>query len=342
MLPWYATVEEFREALDYGPGVRSDRAVRRALEFGSRAVDDLCHRRFYPYADTRYFDWPDSQSTTSYKLWLDEDELISVSALVSGGVTIAATDYLLRSSVPYAWIELDRSTSASFETGDTSQDNIAVTGVFGYGNDLEATGALAEALDASETGVDVTDSANIGVGDAVLVGSEYMVVTNKNWASSTQVLQTALTASAANKSVVVTTGSAFHEGETVLLDTERMLITSVSGNTLGVERGWDGTALAVHTGSTVYVPRTLTVERGALGTTAATHDTASAVSKHRPPALVRSLALAEAINHRMQETSGLARTIGSGEGTRNASGAGLREIRDQVYYALGRVRVRSV
>ena len=134
------------------------------------------------------------------------------------------------------------------------------------------------------------------------------------------------------------------DAETILVDAERMLVTDIAGVVATVKRAWDGTVLAAHTGALdVYAPRTLTVTRGAQGTTAATHDTAAPVSRLVVPPLVRDLAIAEAINRLLSEISGYARTVGSGENLRNASGAGLKLIRDDVVTRYGRKsRIRSV
>ncbi len=85
------------------------------------------------------------------------------------------------------------------------------------------------------------------------------------------------------------------------------------------------------------------MERGALGTTAATHNTATAVARHVVPALVRDLAIAEAINQLQQETSGYARVIGEGENAREGTGRSLFDLRKDAVAAYGRqARARAV
>jgi hypothetical protein len=71
----------------------------------------------------------------------------------------------------------------------------------------------------------------------------------------------------------------------------------------------------------------LTVERGSVGTTAATHSNAAALTKNAPPAPITSLCIAEALVLFQQEQSAYGRTVGSGEGQREASGAGLKDAR---------------
>lgn len=344
---WYASREDVKAALDFKETARNNGQVDRAVESASRAVEGLTHRRFYPELATRYFDWPNAQRARPWRLWLDQHELISVTALSSGGTTIAASDYFLEPAndgPPFTHIEIDLSSTASFSGGSTHQRSISITGVFGYSADTTPAGALAEALDSSETGVDVTNSAVIGVGDIVTCESERMTVTEKAMLDTTQNTGGALTASHADVTVAVTTGSSYNVGETILIDAERMLIVDISGNNLTVKRAWDGSVLATHSsGADIYAPRTLTVVRGALGTTAASHSDTTALTKHVVPSLIRQLTIAEAVSDLLNQTSGYARLVGSGDNEREISGRALRSLRDQVKATYARkARIRGV
>jgi predicted RecA/RadA family phage recombinase len=345
-VPTYATREMIRRALENAETSRDDAAIDRALQFGSRAVEELCHRpHFYPTLTTLYFDWPTNNSPTSWRLWLGQHNILSVVSLVSGGTTISASDYNLEpvNEPPYTNVQIDLSGDADFSVGDTFQRNIELQVWAGFNSDTEPAGALAEALDDSETAVDVTNSASIGVGDAVKVGDEYLVVTEKNLLDTGQNLQTGVGASTAETTIAVTTGSSYYRGEEILIGAEKMLVIDIAGNNLIVKRQWSGSTLAAHLATAdIYAPRTLTVVRGALGTTAAAHDTATAITRYVPPALVTELTIAEALNNRLQVGSGYARTVGSGDNVRNASGAGLADLRDRVYYAHGRIRSAAV
>jgi hypothetical protein len=53
--------------------------------------------------------------------------------------------------------------------------------------------------------------------------------------------------------------------------------------------------------------------------------------------LIKQLCVAEALNSILQETSGYARVVGSGDNEREASGKGLRDIRDQALSTYGRM-----
>jgi hypothetical protein len=204
-----------------------------------------------------------------------------------------------------------------------------LVGVWGYRDDSQSAGTLAEALDASETGVDVTNSAAIGVGSIIKVDDERMIVTDKSMLTTGQtLLTTALTASDASVGVNVTTGSAFAVDEMIMLDSEIMRITAISSNLLTVKRAQDGTVLAAHsTSTTIFAPRTLMVERGALGTTAATHSTAAAITCWKPPALIQRLTDAETLSILLQDSAGWGRMVGAGENARELRGAGLKDLR---------------
>jgi hypothetical protein len=349
---WYCSREDVKAALDAKATARSDAQVDRAVESASRAVEGCLHRRFYPEIATRYFDWPSPQPSRSWRLWLDDNEIISATALISGGTTIAPADYFLRRSdnrdePPYTHVEIDLSGAAAFSSGSTTQRAIALTGLYGYSNDTIPAGALAEALDDSETGVDVTDSAAIGVGHLILVGSERMQVTGKTMADTGVNIDAAdsLAASAADVSITMsTTTGAPVVGETILIGSERMLVVDVAGSVLTVRRAWDGTVLAAHSANAdIYAPRTLTVARGVLGTTAAAHSSTDAISRQVFPGPVRDYVIAVAIDQLLQETSGYAREVGSGDNLREASGRGLRVAEQRAVALYGRkARVRAV
>ncbi|HEX2657854.1 MAG TPA: hypothetical protein VHU40_06265 [Polyangia bacterium] len=344
-LPFYATIEDVKEAPDFKETARADRRIMRALENASRSIEGLCHRRFYPETATRYFDWP--TGARPWRVWLDDSELISVATLSSGGTTIASTDYFLepnRTGPPYNRIEIDLSSSAAFGGGSTHQRDVTVTGLFGYRNDETVVETVTEALDASETEVQLHNSADIGVGSLIRIDDERMIITGRAALTTGGGIGDDLTASVASVRFLVDTGTHFHAGETILIDSERMLVVDIAGDFLTVKRAWDGSVLATHTtGADVYRYNSFTVVRGALGTTAAAHNSGATVYRWDPPGPVRSLCVAEALVELAQGQAAYARTSGSGENQRETSGRGLADLRAQVYRSHGRkARVRSV
>jgi hypothetical protein len=349
---WYCTREDVTSALDVKLTARNYRQVDRAIESGARSLEGLLHRTFRPVVKTLYFDWPAPPYTSpSYRLWLDGDEIISVTTLTAGGTVISSADYFLEpanSGPPYRRIEIDRSSSAAFAAGDTSQRAIEAAVLAGWRNDEEQVGDLTSALDA-----DVTDTASatwsspyVGVGDVLRIDSERVIVTEKTMVDSGQNLGgSGLTALASAVTVTVTDGSAFAAGTVLLIGSERMLVVDIAGNDLTVKRAWDGTVLAAHSaGVDIYTLTGVELARAQLGTTLAAHTSGADIYRHLVPGLVRELNIAEAINTIQQEATGYARRSGLGEargsGKPNsdveASGRGLDDLRDQAYTAFGR------
>lgn len=350
----YTTRETVKRALDIGETARVNRNIDRAIESGARRIDGLCHRIFYPRLETKYFDWPNDQGALPWRLWLDESDLISATTVTSGGVTIPSTDYNLepqRTGPPYTRLEVDTSTSSALSSGSTSQQSTAITGLWGYTNDEDNVGTSAEAMDASETGMDVdaATSAEVGVGSILRVDSERMLVTNRVQLSTGQTLTVALTAAKNDVTVSVANGTLFAADEIIKVDSESMLVVDITGNNLTVIRAYDGSVLAAHSiGATVYAPRTLTVTRGVFGTTAATHSSGATIYAWKPPMGVRQLNTTEAIHELMQEQTGWFRTMSAssnfgGTARRAATMEAILDLRESVYQQYGRkARTRTI
>lgn len=345
----YATREEVARSFDVQATARSFDRVDRAVRAATEAVDGLLHRSFFPTLATRFFDWPDySRNPTPWRLWLDQNELISVTSFVSGGVAIGPSDYHLNpsSGPPFSYVELDRSSNASFGGGSTPQRSIAITGLFGYDLNETAAGELSSAFSNSPTAsapLITWTTADVGVGDVLRIDNERLTVVDRYMLDSTQTLQTPLTASANDAAVSVQDGSAFQAGSLIVLDSERMLVVDITGDVLIVKRQWDGSALAAHAASAIYAQNGVVVDRAVLGTTLTSHNIAATVYKHRVPSLVKELAIAEAGNFYLQEKSGYARVVGTGENAIEATGKGLKDIRMQACARYGRkARNRAV
>lgn len=348
----YATREQLKAALDVKETYRNSAQLDRVLVSSSRAIEGQLHRIFYPLTATKSFEYPQrNRRGPSWRLWLDANELYSVSTLVAGGTTIVAADYFLEPQAegpPYNRIEIDLASTASFKANTgTRQRSIVITGVF-CGCDVveESVGALSSNLDA-----DITDtasitwtSARVGVGDILKIDSERMIVTEKTMVDTTQDLQSSLTAVNSATAVAVTTGASFAVDQVILIDSERMLVVDISGNTLTVKRGWDGSTLATHTQNTsIYGLTGVELARAQLGTTLGAHLTSATIYRYAVPGLINDLCVAEALSQLGQETSGYARVIGSGDNQREAVGKGLEDVRKQAYAAYGRkARMRSV
>lgn len=353
MLPWYVTRERVKAVLDIAETARRNSQVDDAIESASRNAEGLLNRTFYPRVGVEYFDWPPSSrgAGRAWKLYLDEREIAAtaaadgVSVTVNNGATaLTAGQFFLRPNQgsPFTRLEVNLGSAGVFSSGSTHQRAIAITVAhpaawMGQPLDDRPAGALAEALDASETGVDVTDSSAIGTGTILLCGSERMIVTRRSLLTTGQTLQAPLSSDEASQTLSVTTGTAFAVDELLTVDSERMRVDDIAGNTLIVTRALDGSALAAHTsGTTIYAPRTLTVERGALGSTAAAHDTATALYRHVPLGPVAAVTTAYALNQLLQQSSGYARVAGSGDNQKEFTGRGIRALEDDAVAACGR------
>jgi hypothetical protein len=341
------TREDVKGALDFAETARSDVRVDRALESATLSVTGRLHRSFVPTIDARSWNYPDGQHGTPWRLWLDQHELISVTTVTSGGVTIPAADYFLEpngSGPPYSSIEIDLGSSSAFASSSgTWQQAIAVLGLFGHSDDQVPVGTLSASLsDTTGTVVAVSDGSQVGVGSLLKVDTERMLVTGRAMSTTSQT--GSLTASSADQ-ILTPSGSVatFHVGELLLIDAERLLIVDITTTALIVKRAFDGSTLAAHTAATIYASRSLTVVRGASGSTAATHSNGATVTAWAPPPLVRSLAVAETINEVLQQSAGYARTAGQGDDERQMRLDALGDIRAQAYVQYGRkVRMRVV
>lgn len=339
---WYTTRERVKSAVDVKDSARANAQIDRLIGAGARNVDRLCHRAFDPWTGTRTFDWADLSSPTPRRFWLTgQRDLVSLTSATSGGLDLDIAGLLLYpdEGPPYDRIETSDATSAGFDSGATDQYSLAMLGVWGYDLIEDAVGALAEDLDASETAVDVANEAAIGVGSVLRVDSERMVVTEKSALDTAVDLAGNLTAELKNNTVPLsTTVNAPATGEMIIIDAERMRVNEVIGTNAFVTRGYDGTILAAHTsGANIYAYRTLTVQRGALGTTAATHTNGATLNRWIPPDPVEALNVAETLVLLAQENSAYARVIGQGENQREARGAGLAQLRRDVYGAYGKL-----
>jgi hypothetical protein len=332
---WLCSRESIKRALEL-TGSDLNPKIDDAILSASGEIETRLGRWFIPRTQTRYYRACAGKIGYVLDLTQTEDDappdLLAVTALTSdnGAVTIPAADYFLEpvNDSPYDRIEIDRgddtAATSEFTYDDTPQRAHAVTGRWGYSEDTETAGAVAEELDTSETAIDVTNASLVDVGDTLLCESEQMFVSERAALTTGTTLDGALALGSEVVTVAVASGAAVNAGEVILVDAERMLVTDITSNNLTVKRGYDGSVIAAHlTGVTVYAYRTLTVVRGANGTTAATHADTTALSKYVPPADVSALCRALAIFSMQQDKAGHTGTVGQGEGTTRVTTFGL-------------------
>jgi hypothetical protein len=187
----YATVESLKKAIVEGGsdyGTADDVLLLNVLGSVSRGIDTWCRRTrpdhpmsgFGPRTGTNRYD-----GTGSNCLELDDD-LLSISSVTTtssiGGGAITVTDETDFYKRPYdrsPYRELDlHENAASTTIWYRTRRGTSVAGSWGY-QDVRVTSAstTAEALDLTETGVDVTAGTDFEIGQTMLVESEQMSVT---------------------------------------------------------------------------------------------------------------------------------------------------------------------
>jgi hypothetical protein len=332
LTPLYATREDVLVSLDLPPTTQLVRRIDRLLAAATEDIFSLCHRSFYPVQATRTFDWRQQDRRSfqpSWKLYLDENSLISLDSLTVGGNSVSTSDVLLRpdEGPPYTWLEIDINASRLFEQGDTHQRAIEVAGLFGYQNQEELAATISGAINDSTSTLIVSDGGMIGVGDLLRIESERLLVSGRSMSDSGQDLGSGLDQLTSDSLVQVADGTEFHENELISIGSENMRIEQINGNDLVVKRSIDGTVLAAHTtGADIFVSRSLSVERAALSTTAASHSDGADVHRFVYPALVRQLAIAKTERAINQEKAGYD----------GKTAQALIDLADRVYWAHGR------
>lgn len=352
MSNWYTTREAVKRAGRIN-GVLSDLRIDRIIESCSRQIDLSTRRFFIPKTETRLFRWPPRQTSLLTVLWLDQD-LLSVTTLQSEAqntspTTIASSDYFLEPNnqgPPYDRIEIDLSSTAAYQAGDSPQRSISVAGSWGYTSNTRSGGTVASGLDSDATATTMvcSNAGLIGVGDTLLIQSEQLFVSERDFAARGSILLNgALTSNQSNVTVTVDGSHGIVAGETIRVESEQMYVVSVATNDLTVIRAYNGSVLAAHNDDTaVHINRTLTVERGVNGTTAAVHADATAITPYEPPLDIQSLCLGETLAMFAQEEAQWGRAVGPGDSAREFTTLDLaaRKHRTVGYYS--RVRVATV
>ena len=350
MANWYISREKFKTATNISGGQWND-TIERVIEASSRDVDRWTRRHFIPKTQTRLYRYPQPRPGLASVLWLDQD-LLSVTTLQTKAqntspTTISSSDYFLEPNNPepdgntrYNRIEIDLSSTAAFEGGDTPQRSISVAGSWGWSNATQSAGAVDDSggISASDTTLIVSDASKIDVGDTLLIDSEQIFVSDRSFAARGSILLDEGSDLSGTNSTVTVTIDGSHgivAGEVIRIDSEQMKVISVSTNDLTVIRAWDGSVLASHTNNTaIHVNRTLTIERGVNGTTAASHSDDATISKYTPDSDISRWCMAEAIATYHQEHGGWGTSIGTGGGASELDGRELSQMRQSMvaYY----------
>lgn len=317
---WYCTRESVLEAL--GQTTTPARRIDRAIEASTDMIVRTMHRSFHPEVTTASFDWPGEGT-----IWFDGIEFIEIDSVTSDGTTIDLSTLTLEpanTDEPYQWIR-----SRSPISGNASRyRSVEISGTAGYRDDETSAATLESAPSSADTTIDVTPSDEIGVGSLLRIGTERMTVTARRWLNTSLELAAGLTATAQATVLTLTgLGTMPIEGESLLIDGERVTVTDVNGSQVLVRRAESGTVLAAHATSTpIYALRRLVVRRGVVGTEAAAHSDGAAVFVWQPPADIAMLCRAQAVATMLDLQSGMARQLGAGESAVELTGQSLGQL----------------
>lgn len=342
----YATREYVMSSLEILDSAYAQNELDNVINAASRSAEGFLHGRFYPEQRTIYMDWPNNSYSPSWEVALGDQQLISLTSVISGGTDITADCFLRRSDdlgePPYDILQVDLSTNSAFSAGDSWQRSLQITGLFGYAaTDTGLAGAsLSGGINSAVSSITLVPTSGIyqvGVGSLVQIDTERMLVIDRQMVSTGLTTSSSLLDIQSGRIFTCASASSFARGQVILIDSERMRIDDIAGTSILVTRAWDGTVLATHSsGATIYAQHTCIVRRGVLGTTAASHSDAAAVYVHAYPSILTELVRAETIVMVEQAGAGYARTTGTSGAGSTVIGPGIADIRDRAWQMLGR------
>tara|TARA_Y100000401_G_C8297055_1_gene211901 strand:+ start:201 stop:1124 length:924 start_codon:yes stop_codon:yes gene_type:complete len=228
----YASTDDLREYLagtTYSSGWTSDASsLRRVLESSSRRIDDYCGGGLFGVkTQTRTFDIGtgsliDSPQYT--RAIQDSDEINTVNAVAS----VIPLDY---------WLISATTVTSYKQTARTSNEVLTE----GYANDYFLMPYNSSPKTTMKLNQDTEKAFHSGQQTLTILGE--WGYTNDSEQITT--LDGAISSTTAT-SVPVTAATNLSPAETILVGSEQMYITSISSNTLTVERGVNGTTAATH------------------------------------------------------------------------------------------------
>ena len=228
----YATSDDLRDYLagtSYSSAWTSDAgAIRRILEASSRRIDDYCGGgTFGPQTQTRFYDigWGTLRDSPQYTIASDNGNLTTTTS--TAGV-IPLDGWMISPTTVTAYGATDRATSETLTEG--------------YANDFFLMPYNFNPKTILKLNEDTTKGFDGGQQTLSVVAEWGYTANTLSVTTSDAITSTTAT------SVSVTSATNLGPAQTILIDSEQLYITAISGNTLTTERGVNGTAGATHSG----------------------------------------------------------------------------------------------
>ena len=233
----YATADDLRDYLagtSYSSGWTSDAgSIRRILEAVSRRIDDYCGGgTFGPLTETRFYDIGSGslRDSPQYQTVAITDD-IKTSMSTPGVVPLDG--WIVSPTTVTAYGATDRATSETLTEG--------------YNADFWLMPYNSAPKTILKLNEDTTKGFDSGQQTLSILGSWGYTADTVSVTTCDAITSTTAT------SASVTSAANLGPAQTILIDSEQLYITAISGNTLTVERGVNGTTGATHSGgATVY------------------------------------------------------------------------------------------
>ena len=229
----YASIDDLRDYLagtTYASGWTSDAAIlRRIVEAASRRIDNYVGMQaFGPRVETHYFDIGSGALRDTPQLLRKSGQSQNIGAVDSYIAAIPLDAWLVSATSVTSYESTDRSSSETLTEGYNADYWLEP-----YNSTPKVRLKLNE---------DTAKSFHAGQSTLAVAGTwghanETIIHTTADAVGSTTATSISVT-SAADLSVA----------KTILIESEQIYITAISGNTLTVERGVNGTTAATHSG----------------------------------------------------------------------------------------------
>ena len=227
----YATADDLRDYLagtSYSSGWTSDAtSIRRILEAASRRIDDYCGGgTFGPLTETRHYDIGSGSLRDS-----PQYQTVAVSDLattVSTPGVIPLDGWIVSPTTVTAYGGTDRATSETLTEG--------------YNADFWLMPYNSAPKTILKLNEDTTKGFDAGQQTLSILGSWGYTADTVSVTTSDAIGSTTAT------SASVTSATNLGPAQTILIDSEQLYITAISGNTLTLERGVNGSTAATHSG----------------------------------------------------------------------------------------------